>query len=368
MNNTNNKKTTKKTSFLDALNINIGSASLANISFFAQTMSMMLKSGITMSEALTIAKESSSGKLKSILGKVSLSTQSGHSLSSSLKEYPNVFSSFFVNAIKIGESSGTLTENLDNLSAQLKKDRALSAKIKGAMLYPAVVLSAAAIIGLLIAFLVLPKITPVLESLRIDLPLATQVLIWISNLIKNHGIIIIICIAIISIFLNWFFRQKFVQPATHWIALRIPIVKGISGNSNLSRFCRTLGTLIKSGINIDEAIKITKDSTSNFYYKKALTDIYERTSKGVKLSNSLKQYNNLFPQVVIKMIRAGEESGKLHESLIFLADFYEEKVDVSAQRLSATIEPILLLILGLIVSFLALSIISPIFKATGGIR
>jgi len=170
------------------------------------------------------------------------------------------------------------------------------------------------------------------------------------------------------LFAGWLARQKFIKPFTHFFLLKIPIIKGVARNSNLARFSRTLGMLLKSGLSIDEAIRVTKDTMSNYYYHKSLEDVYKRVGKGVKLSDNLKQYEHLYPKMVSRMILVGEESGKLDETLLYLADFYELEVDNATKALSTTIEPILLIIIGCVVGFLALSIITPIYNITGNIR
>ncbi|PIR13583.1 hypothetical protein COV49_01645 [Candidatus Falkowbacteria bacterium CG11_big_fil_rev_8_21_14_0_20_39_10] len=348
--------------------INIGGTGLAQTVAFAKHLSIMLKSGLTITEALGISLEGSQGRFKKIVGGVLNSVEAGNPFSKALSVYPGVFSNLFVSAIYAGESSGTLEENLENLAEQLKKEKELRSKIKGAMIYPILVMTAALVLGLGMAFLVLPKITPLLEGLRIELPFTTRALIWFSHLIESWGLVLFIGLAVFIAGIIWTVRQKFSHPATHWLFLNIPIIKSISRYSNLAHICRTLGALLKSGLNIDEALKITTNSTGNYYYQKSLEKIGERTSRGAGLSENFSQFEKLYPTMVIKMIKVGEKSGRLDETLVYLSDYYELEAENNAKTLSTAIEPILLLFIGLTVAFLALSIITPIYNITGGIR
>lgn len=347
--------------------IAIGGVTLIQKAIFARHLSIMLKSGLTIIEALEIAEDSATGKLKKILSQVIHSCRSGRSLTDSLKEHGRVFSGLFINAVYAGEASGTLEGNMENIAKQLEKEREITAKVKGAMIYPIVVLIAAFILGIVISFLVLPKIIPLFEGLGTELPVTTKALIWFSNFVEAHGLILFIFIVLFVISILWIIRQKWSQPVTHMLLLKVPVVKKLVKNTNLARFSRTLATLIKSGITIDEAIRITRDTVGNYYYQKALDTISKRVGKGAELSENFSQFEHLFPNLVIKMIKVGEKSGKLEEVLFYIAEFYETEVDTSVKSLSTAIEPILLISIGLVVGFLALSIITPIYKITGGI-
>mgnify|MGYP002725677772 CR=1 FL=1 len=335
---------------------------------FAKHLSVMLKSGLTVNEAIDIASQSALGRLKKVLRGVLKSVQAGNDLASSFARYPKVFTGAFISATAAGESSGTLDKNLDYLAKQLEKEKELTGKVKGAMFYPLVVLAASFGLGLAMAFLVLPKIVPLFEGLKMELPLSTRVLIWSSHFVQSNSTALFIGIIIFVVFFVWLVRQKFIKPLTHWLFLKIPVVKGISINSNLVRFCRTLGMLLKSGLTINEALEITSETAANYHYKKALRQVSSSIGKGAKLSTNLKRYEKLFPIMAINMIRVGEESGNLEETLLYLASFYETEVDNATKSLSTIIEPALLIMIGLVVGFLAISIITPIYNITSGIK
>jgi type II secretory pathway component PulF len=347
--------------------ISIGSVSLVEKAIFAKHLSVMAKSGMTISDSLIIIYSSAKGKFKRILKGIVKSVQSGNSLSESFLRYPKVFDGLFVSAVRAGESSGTLEENFKNLAEQLEKEKDLTSKIKGALLYPVIVLIAAFFLGLAMTFLVLPKITPLFEGLRMELPFTTRALISFSHFVQSNTQALIIGILAIIILLAWLVKRPFAKPITHALLLRAPIAKDISKNTNLSRFCRTMGTLLKNGLNVDEAIETTARTMNNYYYRSSLLKVSQRIAGGTKISENLKSYENLYPLMVTSMVKVGEESGGLEETLLYLADFYELEVENATKSLTTAIEPLLLLFIGLVVGFLALSIITPIYSITSGI-
>lgn len=357
----------KKQNVLDS-DISLGGVNISQKIIFTKHLAVMLKSGLTITEALDIVHDQAEGKLKKIIAIVKESVRSGSSLSSSLKKFPKVFSSVFVNSIYVGESSGTLDENLESVATSLTKDRDLMSKIKNAMFYPMIILFLAFGLGIVMSFLVLPRIMPLFEGLGLDLPVTTRMLIWFSKTIDAHGKELIVTIFVSLFFLSWLLKQKFTHPVTHYLILRIPIVGDISRNKNLALFCNTLGTLLKSGLNIDRALEITQNAAQNYYYQKSLEVVSSKTGKGMKMSDILQNYKKLYPTLATNMIKIGERSGRLEETLFYLGEHYEGEVDNSVKKFSTAIEPMLLIFIGLLVGGLAMSIITPIYQLTGNIE
>ncbi len=362
------KNKTKIKSSLFATEINIGGFNLTQKALFAKNMAVMIKSGLTISESLEITADSMSGSFKKILQQIQTSVAGGNKFSDSLANYPKVFPPLFISAVHAGETSGSLEENLEHAAEQMRKEKELSAKIRGAMMYPIIVLIAALGLGLAISFFVLPQITPLFQGLNVKLPITTRALISFSNFIKDHGFGFFISIISIAGVLTYIIRHRFSHPVTHWLLINIPIIKPLVRNANVARFCRTLGTLLKSGLTLDEAVITTKSTLENYYFQKALSEVSGHLGSGTPLSEHLKKYDNLFPKLVTRMIHVGEQSGRLEESLYYLASFYEEEVDNDAKTMSTAIEPVLLISIGIIVAFLALSIITPIYSITGNIK
>lgn len=362
------QKIAKPKKSLLEVEISLRGISLTDKALFAKHLSVMLEAGLVVSEALSIIADSVKGRFKKVLRGVLQSVEAGHSLSSSFARYPKEFSGIFISATYAGEASGTLDENFRNIASQLEKEKELTGKIKGAMLYPVVVLTATFVLGMAMAFLVLPKITPLFKGLKMDLPVTTRALLWFSDFMANYGLVFVIGVVSFVFFMIWLIKQKFSKPIIDFIILRLPFVKEISHKTNLARFCRNLGTLLRSGLSIDEALEVTGDTLGNFYYSRAIGRVGESISKGTKLSENLRQFESLFPIMVTRMVMVGEKSGKLEETLFYLADFYEAEVDNATKSLSTAVEPLLLIIIGFVVGFLALSIITPIYNVTGNIN
>jgi type II secretory pathway component PulF len=341
--------------------------SLTQKVLFTKHLSIMLRASLTIPEALEIILAQVNGRLKSILEGVLSSVRRGGGLADSLSQYPKDFSGFFIDVIRAGEYSGNLRENLMNISEQLKKERDLVKKIKGAMFYPLIVLFIAFSIGLAMSFFVLPQIIPLFEGIDIELPTSTKILIWFSRFMRDYGGWVVVGSISLTLFLLWFLRQKFIQPFTHWFLIHIPFVKKIVKYSNLARFCRTSATLLKSGLSMQKTLEITTRTVDNYYYKKSLQKVTSYVVKGQKITDSLSDYSDLYPGITTQMIKVGEESGQLEETLMYLANFYEEEVDDLTKSIPTIVEPIMLIVIGLVVAFLALSIITPIYEITGNL-
>jgi len=347
--------------------IPIGSVSLEQKALFVKHLAVMMKSGLTISEILHVEEETTSGRLRGALRKVRKSVEAGHSLSDAFKLFPKIFPQLLVSAVYTGESSGTLSDNLEHVALQLQKEKELVSKIRGAMLYPVIVLAAAVILGLGLALVVLPKITTIFSGLDITLPFTTRMLIAFSNFMESYGLEFVVASVAFVFFIIWVLRSRMMQPITHWVLLRMPVVQRISKGANAARFCRTLGTLIGSGVTIEESLDIIGKTMSNYHYRRSIGSVNKRVIGGARLSVSLEDFPGLYPRIIVSMIRVGEESGRLDEVCSYLGEFFEEEVDAATKSLSAVIEPVLLIIIGLVVGFLALSVITPIYEITGSI-
>ncbi len=366
MNQTQPEEQVQSSNFLQG-DISIGKVSLEQKMLFAKYCSVMLSSGLTIVESVRVAQEQASGKLKKVLKKILHTIESGKPLSSALERYPKIFSDLFVNMVKVGEQSGTLEENFEYINEQLKKEKDLKAKIKGALMYPVLVLVASVVLGFSFAYFILPELSGFFKGLNIELPLSTRILLWMSDVMDQYGLFVLIgCFAILFLG-GWLLKQSFVHPITHWLWLRLPIVKVMVRNTNVINTTRTLGILLKSGLTIDNALVITTNTVSNFYYKKALLEISEHVKRGAHISEHLKKHEDVFPKIVSRLILVGEKTGKLEENSLYLSDFFEDELDEKTKSLTTSLEPIMLILIGIIVAVLAISIITPIYEITGSI-
>lgn len=295
--------------------------------------------------------------------------KNGQSLAKSLRKHPEVFNQFYVSLVAVGEESGTLEENLTFLSAQLAKDNALRKKIQGAMLYPGIVLTATLIMGTFIALFVLPKLVEFFESFEVELPLPTKILLFVSQVASNYGLLILAVAIALIIGFRIAISRPFFKAKWHHFLLRIPFLGGLVGYGQIARFSRNFGTLMKSGVPISRSLEITTDTLSNLKFKSDLAEVGKALQKGKGIGDTLSSNKYFeYPPIVSRMIQIGEKTGKLDETLLYLSDFYEDEIDTLSKNLSTIIEPVLLISIGLLVGFVAVSIISPIYELTGSIR
>lgn len=330
----------------------------------------MLKSGITISEAIeTIAAQTKSAKFNSILNQVAKELANGQSLAKALRSHANVFDLFYVSLIEVGEQSGTLEESLNYLSIQLAKEYSLRKKIQGALLYPTIVLIAITLVGAGMSLFVLPKLIDLFASLNVNLPIATKILLYFANLMKNHGVLIILGFIALVFLFRVFIKLPLIKPKWDRLILSFPIFGELVQNAQLASICRNLGIMLKTGLPITKSLAIQHAAVENSVFKEYLNKIQKSIDKGKDIGNELSAGNySKFSPIAIKMIGVGEKTGKLDEAFIYLGDFFEEEVDNSAKNLSVVLEPIVLLVIGLLVGFVALAIISPIYELTGSIK
>lgn len=354
--------------------ISFGGVSLLDKALFVKHLSTMLKSGISINEALeVISEQSSSSKFRKIINNVLEQVKAGQGLGKALEKYPKVFDPLYINIIKVGEDSGTLEENLEYLANELEDRLELIRNIKAASFYPVIILVSTAGLALVLSYFVLPQITRLFTSLDFQLPISTRILLFVANVMDQYGLWVIGGFIGSLIGFKVLISQNFAKPAWHWFLLKVPIIGGTIINYNLVMMNRTLSILLKSGQTIDQSIKITIQTTNNRVYKKKIKQILPQIQKGKTLSSILSGFKQsrrhpLFPLLVIKMISVGERSGRLDESLSYISSYFAKEVDNTTKNLTTVIEPILLISVGLAVGFIAISVISPIYQITGQFR
>ncbi|PIS42610.1 MAG: hypothetical protein COT24_02695 [Candidatus Kerfeldbacteria bacterium CG08_land_8_20_14_0_20_40_16] len=336
-----------------------------DIIFFTRHLYTMMESGIALDQAVKITSEQVTNlKFKEILLDIYQRLQKGQSFYNALSHYDKYFSSFYINLIRVGEMSGKLDEVLSYLLDQLESDYDLKVKARGAMIYPSIIVSALFIMVIFMMVFVVPKISSILKEYDVELPLATRILIGISDFLLNFGLLLIPVIIILVII----FRKLKKTPKGKWrwdsLLLKIPQLNQIIIKFNLARFARSLNALLMSGVSIDVALKLSAEVSSNSHYQKSLKSGVRFIEKGIPLAEVLKGYPTLYPAITLRMIEVGEKSGKLTQMLKKLADFYEKSVAATMTNLASVIEPFLLLFVGLAVAFVAVSVLTPIWKFT----
>ena len=332
---------------------------------FIKHLSLMIKAGLPLRESIaTIQEQLKNKKFKRTLDDVLLSIDNGHSLADSLAIHPKIFDAFYINMIRVGEKSGSLEESFDRLAEQLEKNYELKKRITAAMAYPGIIFTAVIVLTSFISYFILPKITSIFKSFRAELPLATRILIGFSETIKTYGFHILVGFLFLSLFLFLLSKIKSIKYLFHKIALNFPLFGPIMKNINLVYFCRNLSTLLKSGVPLMSALDITQTTLSNLVYQREIKIIIGEVKKGKPISDYLMKKESLFPLTLSRMISVGEKTGNLEGTLIYLADFYDMEINRVVKTLSTILEPILLLIAGVLVGFVAIAIISPIYGIT----
>jgi len=332
---------------------------------FTKHLALMIKAGLPLREGVeTISEQTRSGRFKRILKEIIKYLDNGKPLGKSMSSYPRDFDPLFVNMITIGEKSGSLDKNLEYLAEQIKKNNQIKKKVIATMTYPTIVLLATFGLGAGLALFIFPKLIPLFKSLKVQLPLSARIILFISEVIQSYGIHIILGIVFVITFFLLISRLRFVKRINHSILLNIPVARKIVHHFNLTVFSRNLTTLIKSGVPISQALDITSKTLNNLVYQSHIKNLSSEVKKGNQMSSYLKKNSRLFSPTFSRIIEVGEKTGNLENSLLYLADYYEEEVDNTSQRLSTILEPILLIVIGLIVGFIAISIITPIYQIT----
>lgn len=341
---------------------------LLDVVLLARHLALFLRAGVTIDRAFEIlVGQARTRGIRAVLTEVLESIRRGEALASALARHPNVFPERFVAMVQWGEAGGKLSDSLEHLATQLERDRELQSKVRGAMVYPLIVVGAVVLIGTLMAVFVLPQLVEIIESFDVELPLATQIFLSIVRFVLEDGILLLPVLLFGLVLLVPLFRSPRFRPVLHRTFLRLPLIGRIVRMVNLARLNRSFGSLIQSGIPILETLVIVRGVLGNVIYQQALGNVVEDVRQGQGLGRSLKKYGTLFPLIETDMIVIGEETGKLDEVLLYLGDFYEDTVNQLMKNLAQTVEPVLLLIVGTVVAGVVLAVILPIYQISEAI-
>ncbi len=328
-----------------------------------RNLGSMLVAGLPLSRALSvIERQSTNPKLKGVLKDVREQIEKGEQFNASLAKYPKIFSDLYVSMVKAGEESGMLAESLSTLALQMEKASNLKKKIKGAMMYPAIVIVIMAVIGVLMMIYVMPSITGTFTKIGVDLPTTTKILIATSNFMVEHTFLVIAGMIGSVVGFLYALRTKYGKIVFHWIIIHLPVIGTLVKETNAARTARTLSSLLHSGVDVIRSLNITEEVIQNVYYKPIIKEAATRVEKGTALSETFIENNKLFPVLVGEMILVGEETGQIAQMLEQLATFYETEVENKTKDLSTIIEPLLMVVIGGTVGFFALAMIAPIYS------
>jgi type IV pilus assembly protein PilC len=345
-----------------SINITMGVKTHDKI-IFAKSLASMIQAGLPLSHALAVLeRQSKSVTLKKVIKDLNDQISKGQMFSQALASHPKVFSNLFVSMVRAGEQSGALSQALKAITFQMESSYNLSRKIKGAMIYPIIILGVMITIGALMLVYVVPTLTATFKDLEVELPWATRLVIGASELMRHNGLLVLIVIFIIVALFYFWTKKPSGKNIVHYAIIKIPVIGDIVKEVNSARTSRTLSSLIESGVDIVESIRITKDVLQNVHYKKILVAVEEAVNKGEPISKVFSANLKFYPVFLGEMIAVGEETGKIGEMLGSVANFYEEDVSEKTKDMSTIIEPILMVFIGGAVGFFALAMISPMYS------
>ena len=354
---------------MEAINYKLGRVKQDELVMTTRNLGSMLTAGLTITRALSvIERQSTNAKLKGVTKQLIDKINKGGQFFEALTDFPEVFNDLYVAMIKAGEESGNLAQSLQTLAIQMERSANLKKKIKGAMMYPSIVLIAMVIIGVLMMIFVMPQITGVFKDMGTDLPATTQFLIASSDFFVEYTFLAIGGMIGFVVLIVYGLRTKYGKIGTSWLVPKLPVIGTLAKETNSARTARTLSSLLNSGVDVMQALEITEEVVQNYFYKQVIRSARDRVEKGTPLSESFVERTDLYPILVGEMILVGEETGQIAGMLGELAIFYETEVERKTKDLSTIIEPLLMVVIGGGVGFFALALIAPIYSIGDGIK
>ena len=335
---------------------------------FTRQFGAMLRAGISATRCLMVMEEQITNKyFKEVIGNIRRDIESGLSLSVAMGRYPNIFSTMYLNMIQAGEVGGTLEESLDRLASFGEKDLRTRSKIKSALTYPAILMVLAIGVVILLMVAVIPVFTGMLESMKIEIPIPTKIVMALSNFIMGYWWLLILLLVGGWFLLRYYIRTPGGRAAWDKLRLKLPVFGNLNYKMSISRFTRTLATMVKSGVPILQSLEVVSRVVDNDVFKQDILRVRAGIQEGQRLGVLLAK-GGLFPPLVVQMATAGEESGTLEDMLDKSADFYDQEVDYAVNTLTATLEPVMLVAMGGIIGFIEISLFLPYFALLGGIK
>ncbi|MBX3144188.1 MAG: type II secretion system F family protein [Trueperaceae bacterium] len=347
--------------------LDIGSIpNVRDITIFSRQFATVINAGLPVVQSLSILQRQSDKEgLKDALKKVREDVETGLQLSDALAKHPRLFNKLYIYLVRAGEVSGNLDGILDRIAAYMEKQAALRGKIKTALTYPTVVLVIALAVTWFLLTGIVPQFAQILDQLGGELPVITKALIAISDFLRYQWYILIGLIVALILGIGFFYRTKNGRRVIDRFMLRTPIVGTLIQKSAIASFSNTFGLLLRSGVNIIESIEITKGTAGNAIVEDILDETKDGVQRGEQISTTLMKYPRVFPPMVSSMVAIGEETGAVDAMLQKVADFYEREVDEAVDSLTAALEPMLIVFLGVIVGFIVAGMFMPMFSIIG---
>ncbi|MBF0479436.1 MAG: type II secretion system F family protein [Candidatus Omnitrophica bacterium] len=332
------------------------------IVLFARQLATMVEAGMPILQGLNaLADQTTNEGFKKVLTEVETDIKHGSSLSSAFAKHPHVFNNLFINLVKVGETGGILSTVLDRVSTYMEKTLSLQRKVKSALVYPSVVVSMAIIITVVLLIKVVPTFTGIYSSFGKELPAMTQVLVNASNFLQSYIIFIIIAIVGLGFGLARWHKTEKGALVIDGAVLRLPVFGELLRKVAVSRFTRTLATLVQSGVPILESLNIVEKTIGNKVLENVIKDVQVSVRQGESLSVPLEK-STVFPPMVTRMISIGEKSGQMEKMLLKVSEFYDDQVDTAVDGLTSMIEPLIIGVMGVVIGFIVIALFMPILS------
>ena len=345
-----------------------GNPTPKDVAVFTRQFSVMIDAGVPLVQCIELlATTQDNKKFKAALKAVQTDVESGNSLAASMKSHPKVFDDLYTNMVAAGEAGGILDTILLRLATFLEKNDALVRKVKGAMVYPGVIMFVAGgAIAVLLIF-VIPTFQNMFASVNLELPLPTRIVIGMSNLLKNYWWALLGALGVIAFGVNQYYKTPPGRLQIDAMLLKLPVLGDVLRKSAVSRFTRTLGTLISSGVSILDGLEITARTAGNMVIHNAVMESRASIAGGETIAQPLAK-SKVFPPMVISMIAVGEQTGGMDEMLSKIADFYDDEVDAAVGTLLSLMEPIMIVVLGVVVGGMVVAMYLPIFDMVNAVQ
>lgn len=335
--------------------------STREIVIFTRQFATMINAGLPLVQSLDIlAEQTDNPGLSRAIRAILFDVESGTTLAEAMRQHPKVFTSLYVNMVAAGEAGGILDIILLRLATFLEKNDALARKIKGAMVYPGVILTVAVLAVTILLYFVIPTFQQMFSSVGVPLPLPTRIVIGLSDILQGYWWAMAGAVALFAVIVRAFYKTDAGELALDRLLLNLPVLGDLLRKAAVARFTRTLGTLVASGVSILDGLEITAKTAGNRVIHDAVMQSRTSIAGGATISGPLKD-SSVFPAMVVQMIHVGEQTGGLDEMLTKIADFYDEEVDAAVETLLAAMEPIMIVFLGTVVGGMIVAMYLPIF-------
>jgi len=360
------KKEEKST--IQLFNIFFDRINFSDIVNFTRQIAIMINAGLTLIESLDILKKQTTKEsLKKMIIDIDQEIKAGNSLSTALKKYSNYFSNLYISLVRSGEASGKLAEILLKLADNLEKEREFKGKIKGALIYPVIIIIAMLGVMFIMITFVLPRLLNLYKDFNVDLPTTTKFLIFISSFMTKFWPIVLGGLFLLGIIIKNYLKTKEGKLFYDSMILKLPVISNVIKISSLVDITRTLSILISAGVSILESLNIVRETSDNLVYQKAFENIYKKVEKGISLGMSMKE-EEIFPPILVQMTQVGEQTGHLDDTLGRISRYFEMESELAVKAMTTLIEPAILVFLGLGVGFLVMSVITPIYNLTSSFK